>query len=162
MKFKGRIRFRDLRTTRLVLNLLRQGMTPREIAWTLALGSALGVFPVLGTTTILCALTSILFKLNLPLMLVANYLVYPLQFILLLPFYRLGGWFFNASLPSLSLSQVLQTLRHDPFASLSLLGGLTWHAVAAWCLVAAVWIPLYHFLLELVFLLARKKNFFQN
>jgi uncharacterized protein (DUF2062 family) len=34
-----------------ILDLLRQGVTPEKIALSLALGMALGVFPVLGSTT---------------------------------------------------------------------------------------------------------------
>ena len=43
------------RLVRPVLELLRQGVTPEKIALSLTLGVALGVFPVLGSTTALCA-----------------------------------------------------------------------------------------------------------
>ena len=73
-----------------VINLLRQGITPEKIALSLAIGICLGVFPLLGSTTILCTLAAILFRLNLPAIQLVNYFVYPLQLALLIPFIRLG------------------------------------------------------------------------
>jgi len=46
------------RIARPIVELLRQGVTPEKMALSLALGVALGVFPVLGTTTALCALVA--------------------------------------------------------------------------------------------------------
>src|SRR4029077_19367671 len=54
------------RITRPIVELLAQGVTPEKMALSLALGVALGVFPVLGTTTALCALVALLWRLNLP------------------------------------------------------------------------------------------------
>jgi uncharacterized protein (DUF2062 family) len=44
-----------------ILALLTQGITPEKIALSLALGIVLGVFPVLGSTTVLCAAAALLF-----------------------------------------------------------------------------------------------------
>ena len=37
---------------------LKQGITPEKIALTIALGMALGIFPILGSTMLLCALAA--------------------------------------------------------------------------------------------------------
>jgi uncharacterized protein (DUF2062 family) len=50
--------FFSRRLVRPLLNLLRQGVTPEKIALSVALGVMLGVFPVLGATTALCALAA--------------------------------------------------------------------------------------------------------
>ena len=50
-----------------LLDLLRQGVTPEKIAAAIAIGCVLGVFPMLGTTTALCAAAAALLRLNLPL-----------------------------------------------------------------------------------------------
>src|SRR5690242_16181112 len=73
-----------------VVDLLRQGVTPEKIALSMALGATLGVFPALGWTTILCAIAAFALRLNLPAIQLVNYLVYPAQLALLLPFFRLG------------------------------------------------------------------------
>ena len=66
-----------------ILNLLRQGITPEKIALSIAFGIALGVFPVIGATTLLCAAAAIVLRLNLPAIQLVNYFVYPLQIALL-------------------------------------------------------------------------------
>jgi uncharacterized protein (DUF2062 family) len=88
--------FLHRRLVRPVLDLLRQGVTPEKIALSLALGVALGVFPVLGSTTALCALAALALRLNLPAIQIVNYFVYPLQIALLIPFFRLGERLFRA------------------------------------------------------------------
>src|SRR5256885_328582 len=62
-----------------ILAQLRQGITPEKIALTLALGAALGIFPILGASTLLCAIAGIWLRLNQPVIQLTNYLVYPLQ-----------------------------------------------------------------------------------
>ena len=58
---------------------LTQGITPEKIALTLAVGSALALFPILGTTTLLCLLAGILLRLNQPIIQMVNALCTPLH-----------------------------------------------------------------------------------
>src|SRR3546814_7024009 len=59
-----------------VVAQLRQGITPERIALTLALASIISVFPILCSTTLLCALVAAWLRLNQPLIQLANYLFY--------------------------------------------------------------------------------------
>src|SRR5713101_5645003 len=86
--------------------LLRQGVTPEKIALSVALGAALGVFPVIGATTTLCALAALILRLNLPAIQIVNYVVYPLQIALLIPFFRIGERLFGAPHFALPVAQV--------------------------------------------------------
>ena len=61
---------------------LKKGMSRKRVSLCIALGITPGIFPVLGTTTVLCAAAAILLRLNLPLIQLVNYAVYPLQLIL--------------------------------------------------------------------------------
>ncbi len=58
-----------------VVALLTQGVTPEKIALSLAMGIGLGIFPVLGSTTLLCAAAAIIFRLNLPAIQLINFFV---------------------------------------------------------------------------------------
>jgi uncharacterized protein (DUF2062 family) len=73
-----------------IANQLKQGTTPEKITLTIALGVLLSVFPILGSTTILCGVAAVAFRLNQPIIQLVNYLAYPLQLVLLIPFYRAG------------------------------------------------------------------------
>jgi len=124
------------------IQLLKQGLTPDKLALCVALGIVIGVFPMLGSTTLLCAVAAFACGLNQSAIQTVNYLVYPLQLALLIPFYRLGEKLFLTQPLGLSLSTVevlfAVGLRH----AMSILWNVTIHAIAAWCLVAPVMIAL--------------------
>lgn len=124
------------RIARPIIDLLRQGVTPEKMALSLALGVALGVFPVLGTTTALCALVAFIWRLNLPAIQIVNYFVYPLQIALLIPFFRLGEKLFGAPHLPLSVGQILAAVHASFWSATRFLWTTIWHAAIAWCLVA--------------------------
>ena len=74
-----------------LLSLSPRGMSPEAVALSVAVGFALGVFPLPWCPTLLCALAALILHLNAPAVQVVNYLVYPLQLALFTPFMRLGG-----------------------------------------------------------------------
>src|SRR5471032_1986618 len=84
------------RVVGLIGSQLTQGVTPQKIALTVALGINLAMFPILGSTTLLCAAFAFWFKLNQPIIQLVNWPAYPLQFAMLLPFVRLGEWLLRA------------------------------------------------------------------
>ena len=114
------------------IQLLRQGVTPEKIALIIALGIILGVTPVLGSTMLLCTLAAVVLRLNLPAIQLVNGVVYPLQFLLLIPFYRLGAWMFRADASTISLSGVTALIREGVGHAIRTLWVVTMHALVAW------------------------------
>jgi uncharacterized protein (DUF2062 family) len=139
------------RIARPILELLRQGVTPEKMALSLALGMAIGVFPVLGTTTALCALVAFIWRLNLPAIQIVNYFVYPVQLALLIPFFRAGEILFGTPHLPLSASQVVAMVRVSVWGSIRFLWTTTWHAMIAWCLAAPVFVGIAYLLLVPIF-----------
>ncbi len=117
-----------------ILALLTQGITPEKIAMSVVFGVALGIFPVLGSTTLLCALTAAVFGLNLPAIQIVNYFVYPLQLLLIVPFMRLGARIFSGAKVGWSLTQMLEMFRADHWHALKVLWVVAVQAVGAWLL----------------------------
>ena len=114
------------------IQLLGQGVTPEKIALTIALGIILGVTPVLGSTVLLCTLAAVVLRLNLPAIQLVNGVVYPLQFVLLIPFYRLGAWMFRADASTISLGGVTALIREGVGHAVRTLWVVTVHALLAW------------------------------
>jgi len=131
-----------------IVALLTQGITPEKIALSLAFGIVLGIFPVLGSTTVLCAAAALIFQLNLPAIQLVNYLIYPMQLFLLVPFVRMGEKLFRAAPVQLSLAQILATVRVGLTHAVSTLWLAEVHAVFAWLLIGPVAICLLYFLLS--------------
>lgn len=119
---------------------LRQGISPRRLALTLALGFVVGCIPVVGLPTAICAVIALAFRLNQPAIQLANYLAMPFQVALILPLLRLG-----AKLVPIATRQNLhwsglahspaQLLAHSPQLVLAA-GGIAGQALFAWLLLA--------------------------
>jgi hypothetical protein len=91
---------------------------------------------MLGATTLLCIGVALAFRLNLPAMQVVNYLAYPLQLALLIPFIRIGERLFGTEAMPLSLTAMLGALKIDPFGTIALFWSRIWHACTVWALLA--------------------------
>ncbi len=125
-----------------LLDLLRVGATPRKLAWSLALGLAIGVNPLLGSTTLLCLVLASVFRLNLLASQIANHLAYPLELLLFFFFIRIGNVVFHIGALPLDRQALLEAARHHPLATTRLLWTWEWHALLVWFAFAAVATPL--------------------
>ena len=131
-----------------VATWLMQGITPRRLAFTLSLGFAIGCIPVVGIPTFACVALALALRLNLPAIQAANYLVMPLQLVLIVPFIRLGGWLMSSGSNQSVKADAL--LSSSPLTLLSQLGSLTGHAMLAWFVVAVPAVLLMTLMLNLV------------
>jgi uncharacterized protein (DUF2062 family) len=122
---------------------LRQGISPRRLALTLALGFAIGCIPVVGLPTLVCAAVALALRLNVPAIQAANYIAMPLQLILIMPFVRLGGRM-TATTPQLNAAALL---RLSPLHMATQLSGMAGQALLAWVLVAVPAVLLLTFVL---------------
>ncbi len=78
-----------------LIKLLHEGVTPRKLALAVTLGFVFGIFPIIGVTTILCGVVAVIFRLNMAAIQLINYLVYPIQLLLFVPYLKLGSFVFN-------------------------------------------------------------------
>jgi len=127
---------------------LLQGVSPGKLALALALGLVVGVFPVLGSTTALCALTAVALRLNQPAIQVANYLAYPLQLLLFIPFFQAGAALLGAPPVTFTLTQLQAELSADLGGTMLRYLGANLRAAAAWAVVAPAAILLLHWALR--------------
>ena len=115
-----------------LLDLALRGMSPEAIALSIALGFALGLFPVPGCPTLLCAMAALVLRLNGPAVQAVNYLVYPLQLALFAPFMRLGGRLFPG--PARHLPAILHGGAWRAVAGVLAAAS---HAIAGWLCIGA-------------------------
>jgi uncharacterized protein (DUF2062 family) len=127
---------------------LVQGVSPRRLALTLALGFAIGCIPVIGIPTFACVALALALRLNLPAIQAANYLVMPLQLVLIVPFVRMGGWLFSSG-PRQAIAA--RALLHLPTRNLILQwGSITGQAMLAWLVIAVPAVLLMTLILNLL------------
>jgi uncharacterized protein (DUF2062 family) len=136
--------------------LLRQGITPQKVALSLACGVVCGLFPVFGTTTVLCAAVALLFRLNLPAVQLVNYIIYPAQLALIVPFIRAGEFILRADRTKLTLPQMIALIGKNHIQALHILWRLALHGIVAWLVFAPVaFVVLYYIFLPMTVGLAK-------
>ena len=119
-----------------ILAQLRQGITPEKIALTLAVGLALAVFPLLGSTTLLCFLAGWWLRLNQPVIQLVNWLAYPLQLLCLPGFVRFGEFLAQARRVPFSVPQLVAEFRASPGKFLHDFGLTGLHGIVGWLVLA--------------------------
>ena len=119
-----------------IVRQLSQGVTPEKVALTIALGLAIGVFPILGATTILCGAAGVALGLNQPIIQLVNYVAYPAQLVTLIPFYRAGESLFSRPHLSLSIPMLIDRFRTDTGKFFADFGIIAVQGIVVWCLVA--------------------------
>jgi uncharacterized protein (DUF2062 family) len=134
-----------------LLALLRQGVTPRELALCLALGTTIGLVPVLGVSTALCALVAVLLKLNMPAIQLVNYLLTPLQLLLIIPLLRFGERLAGAPPYPVTLESGLALLSQGVIAAIRTLATAIAHATLGWLVLAPLLVFVLYRGLEPVF-----------
>ncbi len=145
------MRMQDFLQRRLItplLALLRQGVTPAKLALSLSLGVGIGLVPVLGISTALCALAAFLLKLNMPAIQLVNYLLTPLQLILIIPLLRFGELLMNAPQFPITLESGMALLSHGVISAVQVLAIAIAHATLAWIVLAPLLVLVLYRILE--------------
>ncbi len=124
-----------------VMGLLRMGADPDKLAWSLALGVAVGVNPLLGSTTVVVLGLAAVLRLNIVASQVGNHAVYPLELVLFPVFMKAGSLVFGT--PSLPLEghALWEAVRSHPWETTRMLWYWEWHALVVWAVFAAVVVP---------------------
>ena len=130
---------------------LTQGITPHKLALTIAVGCACALFPVLGTTTLLCFLIAVLLRLNQPIIQLLNQALWPVHVPVIFACVRLGEAIWQAPHASFNLKRMHRLFWDSPLLFFREYGSTAAHAVTAWAVVAPFFIALLYFTLLPVF-----------
>ncbi|MDU0372779.1 DUF2062 domain-containing protein [Hymenobacter endophyticus] len=131
-----------------LLNLLKQGLTPQQLALTIVLGTATGLVPVLGITTLTATALAVRLRLNVAATLLIAHLWSPVQLLLLIPLMSQGARLWGSNGPALTLEKLQYLFSHDTLGALRLL----WHAIlgglALWAGACCILGPVLYLLLR--------------
>lgn len=121
-----------------VLQQLRRGATPRELAFSLAVGVVISVMPLFGVTTVVALAAAALLRLNPVAVVAANYAAYPLQILLFIPFFQAGAGLTGGPPVPFTLDQIRAELALGVGATVLRYLDANLRALLAWALVAPV------------------------
>jgi uncharacterized protein (DUF2062 family) len=129
-----------------VIAQLTQGTSPGKVAQAIAFGVTIGLFPLLGTPTLISLAVGIPMKLNQPVLQVFRELTYPLQLASVLLFMRAGETLFGAEHVPLSIPMLMERFFASPGQFMTDFGMIGLYAVAVWALIAPALLGLIYFI----------------
>ncbi|MEM1405547.1 MAG: DUF2062 domain-containing protein [Bacteroidota bacterium] len=128
-----------------ILSFLNNGTSVKSLALALALSVVLGLFPVPGSTTLLCFLVAIVGNYNIAVMQLINYLIYPIQLLLIIPLMALGSALLGLDMGLFTVSGMVDLFREDFWQALHSLWKFQLAGVMAWGIfILPTSIPLYY------------------
>jgi hypothetical protein len=151
------------RVLRPLLRQLRGGVTPRRLAWSLALGIVIGINPSVGLTTLVVVMLAWTFGLSQVASQIGAHAMAPIHLLLFLPFVQLGVYLFHTGRLPLDRKQI-EHLGHHPLRLVHEIWRWEWHALVVWGIVAAIAMPLIATYLRraLVLLMRRHKTLMRS
>lgn len=115
---------------------LLRGTSPQKLAVTCALGITFGLFPVWGTTTIVCFGVAAAFRLNVVVLQLVNYAISPIQILLMLPFIKGGSMLFGLDPFPYSTEEFVLLLKSDFWRIIKETATALGAGVALWLLIS--------------------------
>jgi uncharacterized protein (DUF2062 family) len=140
------------RITDPIVAQLTQGLTPHKIAITISIGSALAMFPILGTTALLCLLVGIFMRLNQPIIQAVNLACAPIHLPFIYYSFRWGARIFGDShAPRLAFRSMMRLLREHPIDFVKQYDQTALHAIIIWAILVPFWcVAIYYVTLPLL------------
>jgi hypothetical protein len=115
---------------------VKQGTSANDLAIIITIGFLLGIVPFFGINTMLCTFIALKWKLNLPLIIAINYIVFPLQIIFFIPFLKVTMFIFNVSDLLPSVNEIMGNLKKDWITVVTNFGYLNLLAVLVWLVLS--------------------------
>lgn len=131
-----------------IRTLLTQGISPDKIAMSIAIGLIVGIFPVLGVTTVLCTGAALALRLNMVAVQTLHYAMTPVQILLIIPFVRVGEHIMGATPQPLSISGGMALISQGAWDSVVTLWSAIVHAVIGWVALGPIAIAVCYVLLR--------------
>ena len=140
-----------------LLRLLRGGVSPKRLAWSIAVGAVIGINPVIGLTTVIVILVAMLFRLSHVATQTSTHIVAPFQWLLFLPFIQAGVYLFHTRKLPMDRHQI-EHLSHHPVKLIRNIWQWEWHALIIWAVIAAILCPLLAVYLRRALVMAMRKH----
>lgn len=112
-----------------------QGLTPKEMALSIVLGSFLGAIPLIGVATPAVTFLALYLRLNLPLALFMTYAVSPLHVLLFLPFIYGGEAILGVEHMPITFEGVKTAFQADIMTALSDLSLQLGYGLVGWVVI---------------------------
>lgn len=129
-----------------VRNALKNGLSQKRLAVSMALGITIGLIPFYGISTLIVGLLAYMLRLDFIVMQAVHYIVHPLQIALIIPFFKAGNYFAGNQSVSFSVKEYIALFKDDFWLAVNQLWKLNLLGILVWAMIA---IPLFYGLYNL-------------
>ena len=137
---------------------LVQGISLSDCAQAIALAITIGLFPILGFSTLLITAIAYFRRLNQPIAQAFNWICGPIKLALIIPFIRVGEFLFGADPFVLKLGELSRQFYENSWATLSEFAWTFLHAIAGWAFCAPIIYLVVYTISKLVIFRLRREN----
>ena len=130
--------------------LLKQGLTPKQLAISIVVSTLVSIFPIFGISTIALTCIALPFRLNLPIMIAFSYIVGPLKFLVLIPFINLGASVFSTEHTLLTFEAIKTSYQADLWNTIKELSYELLCGTVGWAITAIPLGILLYFILKAI------------
>jgi len=120
-----------------VKSLFKQGLSPHELALSIATACFWGVIPIIGIATPAVTFSAIKAKLNLPLILFVTYLLSPFHIGLFVPFVIAGEWIVGAEHVPFTFEVMRTSFQTDVLGMIQERGLQILYGLIGWLVITA-------------------------
>lgn len=142
-----------------LIGFLKSGITPQKLALTCALGVVVGILPIWGITTLLCFLVAPIFRVNIVVLQLVHYFVYPIQLLLIIPFIKVGTFLFNINPLPYALAELQQRFSADFWGELKQVGVALLLGVGVWAVASIPIFVIIYFCCRYLFEKWNRRNY---
>ncbi|MEQ8425229.1 MAG: DUF2062 domain-containing protein, partial [Cyclobacteriaceae bacterium] len=103
---------------------------------TCALGVIIGILPIWGVTTLVCFAIAAIFRVNVVILQLVHYFVYPLQLVLIIPFIKTGTFLFGVNPIPYAISELSDRFAADFWGELKQVGVALSLGVGVWAVAS--------------------------
>jgi len=139
-----------------------QGFTPKKIAQSIAIGLVFGTIPFC-ISTILCTAVAILLRLNQPIIQLINFLVFPLQIGLFIPYLKLGEFLLKEKTIPLNYLEIKEIFNLSAKLFILKLGKTIIFALLGWLILSPfIFISSYYFIFLILNKISTSQRWFKD
>lgn len=113
----------------------KDGLTPQTLAFSVTLGIISGIFPVIGMTTLLSLLLTMLFRQNLLVVQSVQWILALVQILLIIPFMEFGAYLLNQNVVHISMQQINHAFQPGMLSGIKTVGVFHLYGILTWLIL---------------------------
>jgi len=113
-----------------------EGLAPEKIAFSVTIGIVSGLFPVIGTTTLISLLLTMIFRQNLLVVQSVQWTVGIIQVFLIIPFMQFGAYLLSQNAVHISIGQIKLAFQPGMLSGIKTIGIFHLYAILSWVILA--------------------------